>query len=87
MCVLLPLPLTLSECQAVAISCADVNDHLSLQCLDDCWGVLPRLCGATPHSTAIAAREHLRKKTLHFFTLHMLIIYMILYAVLRLLYT
>ena len=41
------------------VSSADINDHFSLQVLNDARSVLPRLCGALPHPTAVATGEYL----------------------------
>ena len=65
----LPLPpsslppsflLTLTQSETVAISCGDVNDDLPLQFFYHGWSELPRLSGATPHTTAIATWKHLQ---------------------------
>ena len=45
----------------MAISCCDVDDDLSLQVLDDGWGVLPWLCRTFTNTTAITTGIHLRE--------------------------
>ncbi len=47
-------PLTLSECETMSVASAHIDDHLTLQGLNEPGRVLTRLGGAFAHTTAIA---------------------------------